>query len=486
MKRTRAGRNYALVVVWNISAVIFPLVTLPLLAHRLGAEGLGVFALSFALQEYFSVLASLGIDDYGSRLVASHRAEGGQTASLERGLLRVRAGLALVAAGAFVLTVLMLRPEHMEVFLLQGVHLLARAIEPNWILIGREQFGKVVGRNLIVRAVVLIVVVVIVRDTSDLWLYTLGFGTAVVLGNALTMPSGMRRAVLGVGSRDDWRAHLRPLGAMAVPVAAVLFDKNAGRVSLGAFHSVHDVAMFDGGLRLLGIPLLMISSFGTVMAPNVAARGVAGREAVVARLPILLSRAVALAVTGVVGAVAFSGAACQLLLTPEFKAVALQVTITALALPFVAWTMVLRSHVALPSGSLRQYVRPVAIGALTSIPSYVVLVAWVGAMGAAIGYVVSEMIVCWLQTRESLTGAAARRALLQVAPVVVLGAATVVLLVLVGANATSESLRSDMPIVVTVSCFAAATVVVTRGFWSLIPGPRDMLARLVKVKAFGG
>ena len=68
---TRKNLSYNLIN--QITAVLFPFITVPYVSRVLGVENIGIIGFSNAFTGYFTVLAALGVSIYGSREIAKYK-----------------------------------------------------------------------------------------------------------------------------------------------------------------------------------------------------------------------------------------------------------------------------------------------------------------------------------------------------------------------------------------------------------------------------
>ena len=64
-------RNYLYQVLYEILAIVLPLITAPYISRVMGAENLGIFSYSHSVANLFLMIARLGIVNHGSRSVAA-------------------------------------------------------------------------------------------------------------------------------------------------------------------------------------------------------------------------------------------------------------------------------------------------------------------------------------------------------------------------------------------------------------------------------
>ena len=63
-------KNYMYNLIYQILILVLPFITTPYLSRVLGAEGVGIYGYTYAVNTYFILFGSLGIALYGQREIA--------------------------------------------------------------------------------------------------------------------------------------------------------------------------------------------------------------------------------------------------------------------------------------------------------------------------------------------------------------------------------------------------------------------------------
>ena len=66
-------KNFVYNLVYQVLAMIIPILTAPYLARTLGAAGIGTYSYTHSIVYYFMLLTMLGINNYGNRTIAKVR-----------------------------------------------------------------------------------------------------------------------------------------------------------------------------------------------------------------------------------------------------------------------------------------------------------------------------------------------------------------------------------------------------------------------------
>ncbi|EKQ05929.1 membrane protein [Lacticaseibacillus paracasei] len=135
---------------YQVFVLLLPIITIPYVSRVLGPTGIGINAFTNSIVQYFVLLGTLGLTMYGNREVAYHRDKPKQLSNLfwELTLLRlVTTGIATLLYLGFIL----LSGQYQTFYLIQGLLLIATAIDVSWFFQGLEEFRITVLRNTLVK-----------------------------------------------------------------------------------------------------------------------------------------------------------------------------------------------------------------------------------------------------------------------------------------------------------------------------------------------
>ena len=125
---------------YQVFILLLPIVTIPYVSRVLGPTGIGINAFTNSIVQYFVLFGTLGLTMYGNREVAYQRDNPKRLSGLfwELTLLRlVTTGIATLLYLGFIL----LSGEYQVFYLIQGLLLVATAIDVSWLFQGLEEFS---------------------------------------------------------------------------------------------------------------------------------------------------------------------------------------------------------------------------------------------------------------------------------------------------------------------------------------------------------
>ena len=73
MSQPSIKKNYIYNTLYEILAIIAPLITAPYVSRVFGADGVGIYSYTSAITAYFTMFSAMGIKSYGQREIAQHQ-----------------------------------------------------------------------------------------------------------------------------------------------------------------------------------------------------------------------------------------------------------------------------------------------------------------------------------------------------------------------------------------------------------------------------
>ncbi|MDB7671928.1 flippase [Lacticaseibacillus rhamnosus] len=384
-------------LLWNMGYQVFilllPILTIPYVSRVLGPTGIGINAFTNSIVQYFVLFGTLGMTMYGNREVAYQRdqPEGLSNLFWELSVLRfVTTTIATMVYLAFIF----LSGEYQLFYLIQGLFLIANAVDISWFFQGLEEFRITVLRNTLVKIVSLVLIFVLIRTKDDLWLYILILSGSQVLGN-LTLFPYLRRYI----SRPHWsnltlKRHFRPTLEMFVPQIATQVYLQLNKTMLGALIGVQASGFYDNSDKIVKIILAVVTATGTVLLPHSAHSYSQGRYDIIETsldrsMHFILLLAFPLA-TGLAGVAPLF---THIFFGKGFSPVSDLLIIESIVIVLVGISNAVGVQYLLPTNQLKTFTTSVIFGALVNIFLNLPLILLFQSDGAMVATVLSELLV---------------------------------------------------------------------------------------------
>lgn len=267
MSNNSIQKNFFFQVGYQLLMFLIPLIVAPYLTRTLGSEGLGNYSYINTFVAYAGLIANLGIATYGQRLIAETRDN--------RELLRksfwslyylhlITSALALVAY----YSMLLLLNNNSKMLVIQSLFVIAMAFDVTWFFYGLEDFKSVVIKNGAIKCLECILIFSLVRQKSDIYLYSIINGGSTLLGYLVMLPQAFKLVSPIKVSLDDIKSHLKPVLLLFVSVVAVTIYTVFDKTLLGWMISNNAVAYYEYSAKIIEIPKQLLNALGMVILPR--------------------------------------------------------------------------------------------------------------------------------------------------------------------------------------------------------------------------
>lgn len=389
----RVIKNYLYNATYQIFILLVPLITTPYLARVLGPEGVGINSYTNSIIQYFILFGSIGVNLYGNRQIAFVRENKRQLTRSFYEIFLMRIITITIAYVAFLLFLFFTAKYH-EFYWAQSLLIVAAAFDISWFFMGVENFAVTVLRNFVVKIITVASIFIFVKSYTDLSTYILILSLSLLIGNITLFPS--LRKYIGKPRIKELKLtrHLVPSVILFIPQIATQVYLILNKTMLGSMISVNASGYFDQSDKMIKMVLAIVTATGTVMLPHVANAFAKGEhEKTKFFLYQSFSFVTSLAVPMMFGLMAVAAKFVPLFFTNRFQSVTPVMMIESLVILLIAWSNVIGTQFLLPTKQTKAYTTSVIIGAVVNLVMNIPFILFLGAVGAAIATVLSEISV---------------------------------------------------------------------------------------------
>ena len=235
-------KNYAYNLSYQLLVIILPTITTPYVTRVFSSDDLGTYGYFNSIVTYFILLATLGIANYGTKVISGHRKE------IEKnfwGIYTLQLGATVLSLTLYGLLCLTLPIMQNPVAYILGLSLVSKGLDISWLFQGLEDFRKITVRNITVKLVGVISIFLFVKSADDLYLYVFLLTIFELLGQlSMWLPA---REFIGKPHVDleYARYHLKPIILLFLPQIAISLYVTLDRTMLGVLASTKDVGIYD-------------------------------------------------------------------------------------------------------------------------------------------------------------------------------------------------------------------------------------------------
>ena len=263
-------KNLGYQTIYQLLNTCIPLITSPYLARVLGAEKQGVFSFTQSIVNYFSLIAMLGVMNYGTRTIATCFEKKERSLSFWNVFI-MQLITSIIALLLYFLYIVFICNENKNIASIQSLYIFSCIVDINWFYFGIERFKTTVTRSIIIRIITVVLILLFVKSPDDLWLYTLIMSGGTFLSNLILW--GLIRNEIYISdlkhvTLQSICSHLKPNLVLFIPILAMSVYHIMDKTMLGILSDYEQVGYYYNADKIINIPIGIISGIGTVMLPR--------------------------------------------------------------------------------------------------------------------------------------------------------------------------------------------------------------------------
>ncbi|UMT78262.1 lipopolysaccharide biosynthesis protein [Staphylococcus roterodami] len=393
MKSDSLKENIIYQGLYQLIRTLTPLITIPIISRAFGPTGVGIASFSFNIVQYFLMIASVGIQLYFNRIIAQSVDNKQQLSQQFWDIFISKLLLSVTVLFIYIATITLLIDDYYIIFLLQGIYIIGAALDISWFYAGTEKFKIPSLSNIVASGIVLGVVVIFVKDQSDLSLYVFTIAIVTVL-NQIPLFIYLKRYIIfvSINWRQVWQIFRSSL-AYLLPNGQLNLYTSISCVVLGILGTYQQVGIFSNAFNILTVAIIMINTFDLVMIPRITKMSTHPSHSLTKTLADNMNIQLMLTIPMVFGLIAIMPSFYLWFFGDAFASTVPLMTILAILVLIIPLNMLISRQYLLIVNKIRLYNASITIGAAINILLCLILIYLFGIYGAAIARLITEFIL---------------------------------------------------------------------------------------------
>lgn len=402
--KSRLKSNFIYHSLYQILAIISPLITSPYISRILGAEGLGTYSFYYSIAYYFGIFAVLGIANYGNRCIAKAQFKGiGYQSKIFWEILSMQAMTSLLVVVCYFIYVLFIEKQNKGNAFIEFFYILSVSMDISWFYFGIEEFKTTTFRSFITKIIIIASIFLFVKGPDDLNIYTFIMAGGTLLGS-LTLWIPIKKYIKPIDIHlDEVKKHFMPNLILFIPVISLALFHYMDKIMLGSISTMEELGYYTNADKLINIPMGLIFGLGTVMSPRIAALSEEGKWGIINNYinkSIIFSMWMGTAIC--FGIISVSKEFVPLFFGEGYERCIVLLDIFSYVIIIKALSNVFRMQYLIPAGKDKEFNVSVIVAAVVNILFNLLFIPKYGAIGAVLGTLIAESIVLILYVYYSL------------------------------------------------------------------------------------
>jgi len=264
------AKNAVFNLFYKSLSIVFPLITITYASRVLLAHGIGQVSYAQSIVAYFGIFASLGIPNYGIREIAkvSNQKQLNLTFT---SLFLINALFTTICIVAYYSIIYYFDSfsNEFDLFAVVGLYLVLNYFNVDWFYQGKEEYGYIAVRSLVVKVLFTILLFVFIKEPKDYVKYALLYYFAIA-GNNLFNFFHLRNYLHFDFSDIKISQHIKPIFIFFSATIAVELYQQMDVTLLGVFTEKSNVGYYFNSVRLMRVVANSLIAIGAVLLPRIS------------------------------------------------------------------------------------------------------------------------------------------------------------------------------------------------------------------------
>lgn len=364
------------------------------MSRVLGPFQLGRVSFADSATQYFIICAALGIPIYGIREIAKVKNDKQQLSTTFSELLLIQVITTVILFVLYFVLITFTSRFHAEntLFHLGLLQLTLSAFVTDWFFQGMENYVFVSIRAFIIRFISILLILLLVKQNSDVYLYYAIWTGSIVVNALMSAPLYFKYISL---KHLNLKRHFKPVFTffstrVVTSVYVILLSFFVGYLENKSY-----VAYYTSAYKICTVSLSFILAFSTVLIPKLSEYYHNNKLDEITKLlsksfNVMINYSLPL----VFVLMFFSSALVRILLGKQFAPSSPDLILLSPLILVISISNIFSMNVLTPTGKENQYLKATFVGMMVSLLLVFILIPALKDVGAAIALLITECVVC--------------------------------------------------------------------------------------------
>lgn len=406
LKEKSLLKNYVFNLLKTFSNLLFPIITFTYSARILGVEGVGKVNFAKAVITYFSMIALLGMNYYGTREAAKLRDNKRRLSKYVHEMLLINGCMTIVAYLILFISMQLVPKfyDYKSLLIINGFAIALQGMGMEWLYQALEDYRYIAMRSVLFQIIALILMFLFVKESEDIIWYAFIYMLATSGSYILNFINAKKYIECKWYGDYEIKKHLRPLLWLFAMAISIELYTVLDTTMLGFLQGDKAVGKYVAAVKVNKLANTIITSVGVILIPRLSYYVGNGE---MKKLKVLTEKTYnfvfLLSVPAAVGLFSLSDSIIRLFSGSEFLSAGFTMKLLVPIVLFIPFSVVTNQQTFVPMGKESLILVSTLLGAVTNMIFNLLLIPHYSENGAAIATVFAEMvvaIVCYLNARH--------------------------------------------------------------------------------------
>ena len=396
MQEKKISINIFYNILNQIVSFIVPLILSPYVARVLSAELIGDYSYALANSSYFVLIEALGFSLYGMLKVSANRADKNYISTLFKEIMIAKFFLMVICIIVYTISFVWTSSDNKILCAIMIMNIISTGIDSTWFLMGMEDFKTTALRNIAVRLVNIVLIIILVKSEKDFLIYAIIMQLSNVISYIVVFPTVKKYIISSKVSFKNILKHTIKSLIYFVPGIVNTIFTSADKTVLGAFANSYEVGVYEQASKICSLCGSVINSISNVVMPRVTYlnHNASNEKSKKFMFKTLHYASVAIAVT--VGIICISDEFVPLFFGLGYEKSAVLLKILAFNVLMSILANYIGQQCLISNDKQNQYNIAISVGAILNVILNLFMVERLQSVGVSVASVVSSGVLFWV------------------------------------------------------------------------------------------
>ena len=391
------GKNALLNGIKTICSIIFPFISFAYCSRVLGTDGLGAYSYGQSIIAYLLLIAGLGIPNYAIREGAYKKQNKKEFNMFINQVFTINVITTLITY-CILIFLFILFPKintYKYIILIQSIQIVLTTLGTDWINTIYEDYLYLTIRYIIIQIISLILLVLLVNNSSDIYIYTLITVLANCGGYILNWKYLKDRGIKPTLTKKiELKRHIKPILILFCNSIATVIYLNSDITMLGSYTDDSTVGIYTVSSKIYtmmktlinAVILITLPRFSSYLASNNTTKYKEDLSRIAEILIVLVSQVI-------IGLFMEADKILNLVAGKEYVSGSTVVQILSIAIFFAVGACFFSYSILIPNKKEKYFLFSTIAAAIVNISLNIILLPIYGINAAAITTLIAEIIV---------------------------------------------------------------------------------------------
>lgn len=395
---SKIKKNYLFSITYQIFAILVPIITTPYISRVLSVEGIGIYSYTYSIMRYFWLFSAIGISTLGVRTIGIYQDDRNKRTECFWNIMSTKILLSFIFIFLYYIYVFVFSDDKI-ISSIQGIYLFGVLLDITWLFQGMEDYKKITIRNILIKVLNILFIFLFIKKNKDLNLYIFGLAFFSVLSNfALWLSIKKYVNKFDIRKMNPFR-YLKDGILLFIPSIATQIFAILDKSMIGYFtNSMIESGCYEQAFKIVDMSLIIITTISSIMIPKVAKNySIGNKKENIKSIQKSFKFILLISIPMTIGMCYISSAFVPWFFGKGYEQAIYILYILSLLYIFMGINSITGTQCLISMGKYNIHSICLIIGGMINIFLNFILINKIGAIGAAIGSVVGEIIVSILE-----------------------------------------------------------------------------------------